>query len=307
MGMLDKVKFTHKDKTYSLIKELESRVEEISFRTINVIGNPHEPIASFILNEYLPSQMEVITIDDYENIYNSCEDNMAEPFKNNGIIYEWIVDNILADKYDLTSLLVIEDLNLQTPEQGIDMIYIDKDYKNIFLFEAKSSESRMTIDSYVKLINNGLNSLFCRPFMRSNAKISRSKKALRGKDISPDSKRKALDVMSDLVRNRRNLLNLLDNESININVVTLNTVVEGFQDEEMNIKFQEEFVKVFTSTYKCKSDCSLKGRDPDHCKEVLERQKVINLFTIQFTVPISIQDIYSNIRRLIENGGFLNE
>ena len=300
MGLLDRKGITRNKKTIHSDKLNDVMIENICVEDINYSGDINYHVARYMIDEYLPKVIgKELSLVDFETIHDSAQDNLNDQISNNGIIYEWIAEDILSG-IKLESLIQINEIEMQNPAQGLDLILYDPRDKKIYLFEVKSTESSLTLNAHLNVLKNSLESLYMKK-SKTNLKLSKAHSAVENKIINDYDKELMINSIRFIRKNRRSIYNLLNSEHIKINSIIIGRRTEKFtliniNDDEFLLEVKNklsEFINDFDN-YCEQKDASNVG--------ILKDKKILfHFMNIQFDNSISINKIYEYLIRIIED------
>lgn len=281
-------------------EELLSKLSKINLYIYNSPIDINEYLSElFMSNDFTEAVFhKSLTQEDWEKIYYGMKTEKGKKhFKNNGILFEYFSNNIISKKFKLKNLVNFKDIDIEDPKKGIDIIFLDDEFKLQF-YEVKSrntKEMEGNTNNLVELIKNAITSLFCTE-MKNVVKLVEAKSALK------DNKRclESFNILKDILYNKTNNIKYIGNNNINFNICVIG---ERFIIDEEKLK--EGIIEVFNTTKYCPPKCK---KDNLFCnKKILDEIRILNIVNVQFVGNLSLKIIYEKIMQKIVLKGYLND
>ena len=124
-------------------EKLKSNIKKIFVSKTKFEHNINEVVANFLIND--GGNLDVLAMNtmswiDWKNLKRSCERSKSMSIKNNGILMEFLSQNILPKIFNIDSLILYQEPDFESPENGNDLLFFDSN-GNGFVFEIKSLKS----------------------------------------------------------------------------------------------------------------------------------------------------------------------
>ena len=212
--------------------------------------------------------------------------------KNDGTIIPLIANYVIEEIFNIELLSYSEDItDIEIVPKGFDSLFLDKDL-SIFLCEYKSSISKLNEERIAEYFINGYKSIFCKD-SSIISKISSIKSRL-AKEQN-DNKEIIKNNLNTLLKNRKNLEDLVDCEFTKFNIccitkssikIDTTKIINQMHSLFIDNKFCLNEKKKYCNKYK---EC-----------DKIEKLKVINLIVIRIPDDFDIKGFYKNIIKKIE-------
>lgn len=279
--------------------EVSDRLNKINLFIYNSDIDINDYLANlFVSEEFCKSVFhKVLTNDDWQRIYYSLNSTIGKKyFKNNGILFEHFSNKILSEQFNLKNLINIGELDLEDPSKGVDIIFLDEQFKLQF-YEVKSRCTRRnngTQNDFVELVKDAIISLFCKE-MKTVSKLMDAKNSMPKNDELFNSYKLLQEILKDT-----NMIKYVDNSNLNFNICIIGEKI-NIDDEKLKCGI----IEVFNTTKYCLPSCK---RDSIFCpKKVLDKIYILNIVNIQFLGELSLNDLYIKIMNRISEKGVLDE
>ena len=234
---------------------------------------------------------------DWKNLKRSCERSKSMSIKNNGILMEFLSQNILPKIFNIDSLILYQEPDFESPENGNDLLFFDSN-GNVFVFEIKSKISK-NFDHFElkKKIKNAYISLFCSKEIKNQKKISIARKVASGLAVIDTTRHKIFDLLEKIDDVEGEIINLCSSNEIFLNICVIGN---GFNctDEEI----QEDLVDALSTSVYCKKTCKYNDLDKNVCTiGLLSKSIILNIISIEFDTELNIVDLNDCIIKLIDD------
>lgn len=267
----------------------------------------HEDInyffANYILFDYLPNKINDISFIDYKKIYHlSKELYETSHFFNNGVIYEWLVEEVISKNDKLIPLIKVESDDLERPDYGPDIIFLNKNDLSIHFFEVKSSERSNTITSHANLFYKSLESLYLKKHSRKSLKLIDAKEQLSLQTINERDKKEIKLILEYLLNTDSKMFDVRKNKSIYINSSTFTKKANYLNESNFADEFNEKieyFMEKFLNEYKKINNIETISLD-----NITIIHRFINIIV---DTEVLVKTIYSNMMDIIKDEGLDHE
>lgn len=289
-------------KELSVPSELMSNIKKIFSSVVKIDGDINKILAEFLVNEEgilnVLSKQQMSWID-WKQLKESCKSSASMTIENNGILMEFLCQYILPSIFNIKSLILYQEPSYESPENGNDLLFFDTN-GNIFIYEVKSKISDDF--SHIELkskIKNAYTSLFCSKEIKNHKKISIARNVTTNLEISDQIKDKIFSLLEKVEDVEGNIINLCGDKEIFLNICIISN---GFQYTELELK--NDLIDSITSSVYCKSNCEYIDKENRICKiNRLSKTIVLNIISIEFNTELNINDLNSNIIKIIDDKG----
>ncbi|MCM1295835.1 MAG: hypothetical protein NC311_09865 [Muribaculaceae bacterium] len=269
-----------------------NKLPEFWYCTYEFNGDIHELLADeLIKNNKILSYMrdnnqETLAFlkanleDKLRSLKNSATGTKSGNVKNDGVYMNFLSFEALKEFHDVLPLYLLQRSDIEKPKFGIDAVFYNDD--NLWIFEFKTSTSKLNERSTAKKIYDGVESLFCSGEFKS-ASIFDCRSNIRENNLNP----KLLGVTQCFIDDRDNIEKLLNNPNLKFNVCIVSPSGEFTQEDIINYIHKE---------YLDCENCTVAGKSCGaySCPRY-EKIKIFNAFHVQLPTNFSLEKLYDEL------------
>lgn len=283
-------------------EKLKSNIKKIYISKSSFEQDINEVVANFLVND--DGILDVLAMEkmswiDWKNLKGSCEHAKSMSIKNNGILMEFLSQNILPKIFNINSLILYQEPNFESPENGNDLLFYDEN-GNVFVFEVKSKLSKEVGHLELKeKIKNAYTSLFCSKELKNKKKISIARKVTTGLNILDSTRQKLFNLLERIDNVQGEIIELCSESEIFLNICIIGN---GFEctDEEV----QNDIIDALNSSIYCKAKCKYNDLEKNACTiDILSKSIILNIISIEFNTELNIIDLNNCIIKIIDEKG----
>lgn len=297
-------KFNIKDKIiYKVPSNISGKIESISVLNLYINKDINEVLAEYLVTERNIKKIllkKELTWIEWRQLKKSCESALTATLKNNGILMEFIGQILIAEIFNIESLIKYNNPNYETPEQGIDIIFYNENLE-IFIFEVKSKVSdNNNISEFCGKIKNALTSLYCAKELRNQKKLAIARETINDSvALNKEKKDILFNLLEQIEDNDEDFEELSKKDNITLNICLIGNGFNITQEEINN-----NLGKFINSTRECKSNCKNADKDHDKCLiNKLGNIKIINMISLEFAKELELEELNKQIIKKIEEEG----
>lgn len=200
--------------------------------------------------------------------------------KNDGIYMNFLAYEALKESYAVEPLYLLQRSDVENPKFGVDSVfYVDK---MVWIFEFKTSTTKLTEKATAKKVAEGVDSLFC----KGNTKIASLYDCKT--NISAKSLPKELStIINELIDNRADTSKILTIDGLHFNICIVSPS-DTFDNDELKKYIAQKYLN-------CK-ECEAEKKICQKYKCIKYREiKIDNVFHLQLPVDFSLEKLYDSL------------
>ncbi len=280
------------DRNYSIVAINHAKLKEFKYCVLKYSGDIHQLLSDeLIADNKILSYLRENSSGEFDFLRENLKDKLSKLKelvntsktgygKNDGIYMNFLAYEALKESYAVEPLYLLQRSDVENPKFGVDSVfYVDK---TVWIFEFKTSTTKLTEKATAKKVAEGVDSLFC----KGNTKIASLYDCKT--NISAKSLPKELStIINELIDNRADTSKILTIDGLHFNICIVSPS-DTFDNDELKKYIAQKYLN-------CK-ECEAEKKICQKYKCIKYREiKIDNVFHLQLPVDFSLEKLYDSL------------